>query len=336
MTPLAVVLTLFSCSVLVIRGHPGFEIQPEVNARRLLNSVHLQKQLTRGPLAQARSKRTSDHIITDCIFMTSEEGDFYHKSSIADGTACGAYIFSDPDQTIEVHFNYLDVPCENGGLVSFVDGWELNGEFFPSPSDHPLPLNSRFTEFCGKRKVKQTFKSSQNVALIQYRMPAKGTSFGFSVRFIKNPTPCNVLFQSTEDIYTLRNYGKRSNCSLSTLFPAAVRVASLNVGIVPSLGRGIELETGTIHKCQKRGLDDYLQIGGSRGLDNANLLLADSVCGLDSKPGKHVEVIACGTTTVRLVSSGAFDNSATVAIRGLTEDDINGYMSVFCQEEALE
>ncbi|XP_044258596.1 corticotropin-releasing factor-binding protein isoform X1 [Tribolium madens] len=340
MTPLAVVLTLFSCSVLVIRGHPGFEIQPEVNARRLLNSVHLQKQLTRGPLAQARSKRTSDHIITDCIFMTSEEGDFYHKSSIADGTACGAYIFSDPDQTIEVHFNYLDVPCENGGLVSFVDGWELNGQFFPSPSDHPLPLNSRFTEFCGKRKVKQTFKSSQNVALIQYRMPAKGTSFGFSVRFIKNPTPCNVLFQSMEDIYTLRNYGKRSNCSLSTLFPAAVRVASLNIGIVSSLGRGIELETGTIHKvrsqCQKRGLDDYLQIGGSRGLDNANLLIADSVCGLDSKPGKHVEVIACGTTTVRLVSSGAFDNSATVAIRGLTEDDINGYMSVFCQEEALK
>lgn len=49
-------------------------------------------------------------------------------------------------------------------------------------------MNSRFTEFCGKRKIKQIFKSSQNVALIQYRMPAKGTSFGFSVRFIKNPT----------------------------------------------------------------------------------------------------------------------------------------------------
>jgi hypothetical protein len=187
MTPLAVVVTLFSCSVLVIRGHPGYEthLSSEVNARRLL-----QKQLVRGPLAQAsvRSKRTSDHIITDCIFMTSDEGDFYHKSVLADGTACGAYIFSEPDETIEVHFNYLDVPCENGGLVSFVDGWELNGEFFPSAADHPLPMNSRFTEFCGKRKIKQIFKSSQNVALIQYRMPAKGTSFGFSVRFIKNPT----------------------------------------------------------------------------------------------------------------------------------------------------
>lgn len=70
----------------------------------------------------------------------------------------------------------------------FVDGWELNGEYFPSPADHALPMNSRFHEFCGQRKVKQVFTSSQNVALIQYRMPAKGSSFGFSVRFIKNIT----------------------------------------------------------------------------------------------------------------------------------------------------
>ncbi|XP_063909896.1 corticotropin-releasing factor-binding protein-like [Zophobas morio] len=149
---------------------------------------------------------------------------------------------------------------------------------------------------------------------------------------------CKVLFQSTEDIYTLRNYGKRSNCRVSTLFPAAVRVASLNIGVVPSLGRGIELETGTTHKvrsqCQKRGLGDFLQVGGSRGLDNANLL-ADSVCGLDSKPGKHVEINACETTTIRLVSSGAFNNSATVAIRQLTPEDINGYMSVICPSEEL-
>lgn len=54
----------------------------------------------------------------DCIFMTSDEGDFYHKATGSDGTACGVYIFSEPDQKIEVHFNYIDVPCKNGGLVS--------------------------------------------------------------------------------------------------------------------------------------------------------------------------------------------------------------------------
>lgn len=50
--------------------------------------------------------------------MTSDEGQFFHKASIVDGSACGIYIFSDLDQRIEVHFNYLDVPCKDGGLVS--------------------------------------------------------------------------------------------------------------------------------------------------------------------------------------------------------------------------
>lgn len=50
--------------------------------------------------------------------MTSEEGDYYHKALSVDGQACGVYIFGEPDQNIEIRFNYLDVPCENGGLVS--------------------------------------------------------------------------------------------------------------------------------------------------------------------------------------------------------------------------
>ncbi|KAG5872941.1 hypothetical protein JTB14_027431 [Gonioctena quinquepunctata] len=179
-----------------------------------------------------RSKRTLEHHITDCIYMTSEEGEYYHKAGAVDGQACGAYIFSEPDQLIEIHLNYLNVPCEKGGLISVVDGWELNGEFFPSPHDHPRPLRQRFQEFCGEKTIKQIFASSQNVALIQYRMPARGASFSFNVRFVKNPTPCNVLSQ-TDGIYTLRNYGKRMNCSLSTIFPAVVKVAALDVGATP-------------------------------------------------------------------------------------------------------
>ena len=44
-------------------------------------------------------------------------------------------------------------------------------------------------------------------------------------------------------MYTLRNYRKRVNCSLSTLYPASVKVLSLNVGL-----RDVEVETGTVHK----------------------------------------------------------------------------------------
>lgn len=55
------------------------------------------------------------------MYMTSDEGEFYHKATIADGSVCGIYMYSDPDQRIEVRFNYLDVPCENGGLVAVIN-----------------------------------------------------------------------------------------------------------------------------------------------------------------------------------------------------------------------
>ncbi|PSN38852.1 hypothetical protein C0J52_26351 [Blattella germanica] len=229
-------------------------------------------------------------------------------------------------------------------MKDFVDGWELNRQFFPSPQDHPKPLNLRYREFCGQRKVKQVLESSQNAALIQYRLPARGKGFSFTVRFLKNSTPCNILLEGTADVYTLRNYGKRVNCSLTTLYPANVKVLSLN--------------------CEKRGLPDYVQLGGSEGLDTTHLTVADSICGLDSKPAypiiyttcsinerkyrkfwqnvkekienffeesiaiqekswrSTVETIFCGVTTVRVVSSGEFDNAVTVALRQAGEEDI--------------
>lgn len=71
--------------------------------------------------------------------------------------------------------------------------------------------------------------------------------------YLFNFSACNVLFQDTDGIYTLRNYGKRSNCSISTLFPAAVKVAALNIGVT-SVSRGFEIETGTIHKVRTQVL----------------------------------------------------------------------------------
>lgn len=65
---------------------------------------------------------------------------------------------------------------------------------------------------------------------------------------IKLFSACNTMVQDTEDIFTLRNYGKMVNCSITTLFPAAVRIAALSVGVVSKNGRGLEMETGTLHK----------------------------------------------------------------------------------------
>jgi hypothetical protein len=48
-----------------------------------------------------------------------------------------------------------------------VDGWELNGEFFPSSEDHPLPMKQRVASECGSDPLKTRYVSSQNAALVQ-------------------------------------------------------------------------------------------------------------------------------------------------------------------------
>jgi hypothetical protein len=54
--------------------------------------------------------------------VTSEEGQFFLKSTADDAsTVCGVYFVTDPDRRVEVHFDYLDVPCEGSGLVSVSD-----------------------------------------------------------------------------------------------------------------------------------------------------------------------------------------------------------------------
>ncbi|XP_015126073.1 corticotropin-releasing factor-binding protein [Diachasma alloeum] len=259
--------------------------------------------------------------ISDCIFMTSETGRFTYQATNEDATVCGAYFLTEPDKTLELSFLSFDVPCEQDGLVSVVDGWELNGELFPSPMDHPLPLKERFDEFCGKR-VSKTYVSTQNAILIQYRIPVRGKGFSVYVRSHKNPSPCNVLANSTTDAFTLRNYGQQLNCTLTAIYPSVVRVIALDVGGRRTRPPIRQMETGTVHDCNKRGLPDQVQIGGNTGLDTSKMEVVDSICGVDSKPDADSRIIGCEVTSVRLVSSGLFDNSVTVVMRPAVDDEI--------------
>jgi hypothetical protein len=58
--------------------------------------------------------------------VTSEEGQFFLKAAGDTSMVCGVYIITDPDRRIEVHFEYLDVPCQNGGLVSVSGKFRFN------------------------------------------------------------------------------------------------------------------------------------------------------------------------------------------------------------------
>lgn len=82
----------------------------------------------------------------------------------------------------------------------FVDGWELNGEYFPGVYDHELSLENRVNEFCDKsfsfaKKVnrKRKFISHQNAAVFQYKIPLQG-AFAISVKYLHNPKREKYIF----------------------------------------------------------------------------------------------------------------------------------------------
>ena len=96
-------------------------------------------------------------------------------------------MIASPTQIIEIEFLQFDVSCHNGGLLTVLDGWEMKGQFFPSPEDHPIPRDARFHEFCGQVRPKKVFRMSQNVGLIEYRIPTSKQGFTVRVRYIDNP-----------------------------------------------------------------------------------------------------------------------------------------------------
>jgi hypothetical protein len=58
------------------------------------------------------------YVDADCMTVTSDEGQFFHKAADDSAAVCGVYFITDPERTVELHFDYLDVPCDSGGLVT--------------------------------------------------------------------------------------------------------------------------------------------------------------------------------------------------------------------------
>lgn len=95
------------------------------------------------------------------------------------------------------HFiNYLYKPVIMGAVSMFslcmwpmkvFDGWVMKGETFPSSQDHPLPLNERYVDYCDSSSARTAVRSSQNVAMVFFRIHNPGSSFTLTVRKHVNP-----------------------------------------------------------------------------------------------------------------------------------------------------
>lgn len=62
------------------------------------------------------------------------------------------------------------------------DGWILKGEKFPSSQDHPLPTMKRYTDFCESGLTRRSITSSQNVAMIFFRVHEPGNGFTLTIK----------------------------------------------------------------------------------------------------------------------------------------------------------
>ncbi|CAG7819250.1 unnamed protein product [Allacma fusca] len=290
-------------------SHQSTQHQPDLAGSSLFSA----SAGSLGTSSSSHALNTAHTVISECVTISMDEGVFHYKSRGTGDQVCGLYLVADPDKTIVISLHYLDVDCHRRGLISIVDGWELNGEVFPSVEDHEKSFASRFHEMCGLEMTgsEQTFVSSQNAALIQYRIPVSGQGFSIRVQHVHNPRPCNILVQDTEGAYTLENYGRHVNCTLTTLFDAKVRILYMSTGqhVSPT-------------QCGKMGLEDYVQIGGSSGLDSSKMQVVDEFCGHSPMPNLRRTTIFCGMTTVRLVSSGKYHNKVTVEVRKADFDDI--------------
>lgn len=64
------------------------------------------------------------------------------------------------------------------------DGWVLKGEKFPSSQDHLLSPRERYVDYCdSSATARRSVRSSQNVAMIFFRVHNAGS--GFAVTFRK-------------------------------------------------------------------------------------------------------------------------------------------------------
>ncbi|GIY71519.1 corticotropin-releasing factor-binding protein, partial [Caerostris extrusa] len=120
-----------------------------------------------------------------CIYVKTEEG-VYMFTSPGTPQVCGLYVIADPQHTVHFTFHEFRISCEKEGLLSVVDGWELNGQFFPGTEDHPKPAEKRFAEYCGENRPLKTQITSQNVGLLNSN-PHQREGFTVSIEFRPNP-----------------------------------------------------------------------------------------------------------------------------------------------------
>lgn len=315
-------------------GHNGFHMGKRHPEESPVGGPEYPNQAKRSlPVPDARQ-------VVECMTVSIGEEGMWRYESTGNTETCGIYIVSRATSMVQVTFEHVDVDCDDG-LIMFFDGWELNGHVIPPVEDHPLSIKQRSGNICSSKMSKRTYVSSQNAALVSFNVPTPGQGFVISIKILDHPNPCNILMSDLAGVFTLTNYGQARNCSLTTmLFPANFELLELEIG--PSLKKRIpssqvvpygdyygKKKRSTItsfhpaQQCSLFGAKDFVELGGSPDLDSSDLETKETLCGFSNKPSHKGMTVLCGSSTVRLVSSGSYTNSLTVLVKAAGEEDLD-------------
>ncbi|XP_017267647.1 corticotropin-releasing factor-binding protein-like [Kryptolebias marmoratus] len=250
-----------------------------------------------------------------CLDMLATEGYFTFVASRPQ-LACAAFIIAEPSEVISLELSDVSIDCSAGDFIKIFDGWVLKGEKFPSSYDHPLLPHERYTDYCSSTAPTVASRSSQNVAMIFFRIHSPDSGFSLTVKKLHNPLPCNIMSQSPEGSFTMVIPHQRRNCSFSIIYPVEIRLTDLSLG---------EAKSNEIHPLKQMwsgcsGSGDFVELLGGNGVDTSKMFPVADLC--FSSSGLAQMKIGCDNSVVRLVSSGNYINRVTFQYRLLDQNEL--------------
>uniref|UniRef100_A0A3Q2Z0I4 Corticotropin-releasing factor-binding protein n=1 Tax=Hippocampus comes TaxID=109280 RepID=A0A3Q2Z0I4_HIPCM len=257
-------------------------------------------------LLNLEQKRESEDFIfrrpLRCLDMLAIEGHFTFVASSPQQLSCAAFIIGEPSEVIGLELSDVNIDCDVGDFIKIFDGWVLKGEKFPSSQDHPLPLHQRYTDICSSTPPSHASRSSQNVAMVFFRIHNPDSGFTLVVKKLPNPFPCNIMSQSPEGSFTMVMPHQHRNCSFSIIYPVEIQLAQLSLEQAKS--NELRLSSG----CSGSG--DYVELLGGNGVDTSRMFPVADLC----FPLTQMK-ISCDNSVVRLVSSGNYINRVSFRYR---------------------
>ncbi|XP_012684008.1 corticotropin-releasing factor-binding protein isoform X1 [Clupea harengus] len=249
-----------------------------------------------------------------CFDMVATEGQFTFTSDHAQ-LNCGVFFIGEPNEVISIELSMVDIDCSHGDIIKMFDGWILNGNMFPNSLDHSLPLSERYADYCTSGMAKGLFQSSQNVAMMLFRVHTARKGFSVTLKKHINPFPCNIISQTPVGSFTMVIPHQRRNCSFSIIYPVEIQITKLSLD--QSQSNDVALEKPGSDCADS---DDFVVILGGNVIDTSKMLPVTDLCFF---PDSQTQMkIGCDNTAVRMVASGKYINSVSFHYRLLEHNEL--------------